>query len=746
MLIPLAGFGQTWNLNANGTWGVASNWLPASAPNGVGANATLGTIITANRVVTLAAPVTLGNLTINDNNRYTVSGSTLTFDTTGGPAALLVQGSGGGSTGHTINSAIALNDDLVVTRATGGNLDINGTIATGGRTLSVNSAASTTTRLDGAVSGTGGVVVGGAGTVVMGGAANTYSGLTQVQSGTLSLSKSSGVVSVAGDLVVGDGSGAAASAQVTIVNNGQIAANRTVTIDSDGRLTLNSSRSQSIGALQSASAAAQVVLSSGSTLTVGNGTAPAGTFAGQISGAGAFRKSGTGELILTGANTYTGATSVLAGTLSIQNSAALGSTANGTTVSDGAQLKVAGGIGVAENLNIRGTGVGGTGAIRSAGGNNTLSGSVVRAASATITTAADQLTLSGTQSGNNTLTIDGAGNTKITGNITGNTSAVVIKTGSGHLTLSGANTYGGSTEINGGTLAVSSDSNLGAAPGSPTSGHLRFGGGTLATTANMTLNANRLVTLNAGGGTISPETGTTLNYAGVISGTGGLVKSGNGTLRLSGSAGSNTYSGPTTVNAGTLALNKTPGQNAVGTGAITLNSGGTLLLENSNQIGNTTALTLAGGTFNTGTGFNETLGALSLTADSSISLGSAVHLLTFSSANLMLWSPTAILTIYGWQGIGGSPGTTGRILFGVVPAFSPAQLANIQFDGYSGGAMVLNSGELVPMAVPEAGPVLTALALLALAAAREGLARRRRCEPLAALLSAVHPPIRQVSC
>jgi len=565
--------GQTWNVNSNGSWGTAGNWSPASVPNAVDATATLGTVITSNRVLTISSPVTLGALQVNDNNRYTVSGSSITFDVTSGEATLSASGSGGGGTGHTINSAISLNDNLAITRAAGGNLDINSTMANNGNQIRVTSQ--TTVRLDGAISGGGGLLLDGPGTVTMGGGANSFTGTTTVNDGLLNLSKSSNVTSVAGALQIGDGAGSAGTARATITSNGQIADSSTVTIASDGRLTLNSSRSETIRGLNAASASASVVLSSGSSLTVGSGASPDSAFAGVISGAG-----------------------------------------------------------------------------------------------------------------------------------------ILTKAGSGTLELSGVNTYTGLTQINGGALRISSDSNLGAAPASATSGHLRFTAGTLDTTASMTLNANRRITLNAGGGTFSPDAGTTLTYAGVISGAGSLTKSDAGTLRLSGGVGSNSFSGGTSVSGGTLALAKTAGQNAVGSGRITINSGGTLLLENTNQISDTTAMTLAGGMLSTGAGFSETLGVLTLTANSSITLGAAIHNLRFGASNLALWTPGAQLTIYGWAGIGGSSGTAGKIFFGSLPTgLTSSQLTQVSFHGYS-GAQLLANGELVPMAVPES-PVLFAAIFLA---------------------------------
>ncbi len=86
---------------------------------------------------------------------------------------------------------------------------------------------------------------------------------------------------------------------------------------------------------------------------------------------------------------------------------------------------------------------------------------------------------------------------------------------------------------------------------------LTGGGGTGATASPTTIgaafaiNANRGIQLGAAGGTLEQTTGTTLSYAGVISGSGALTKIGAGTLRLD---GANTYTGATTVSAGRLSL------------------------------------------------------------------------------------------------------------------------------------------------------------------------------------------------
>ena len=159
----------------------------------------------------------------------------------------------------------------------------------------------------------------------------------------------------------------------------------------------------------------------------------------------------------------------------------------------------------------------------------------------------------------------------------GGTGASLVKVGTGTLTLSGANTYTGGTTINGGTLSISADNNLGDA-----AGPLALNGGTLQiTAAGVTLSPTRAVSLGAGGGTF--DVTQSANISSGVSGAGGLTKTGAGTLAL---GGANTYSGGTTVNAGTLQL--LPGAS--------LGAGG--------------ALTVNGGTFNTG-GNNLSVGVLS---------------------------------------------------------------------------------------------------------------------------------------
>jgi autotransporter-associated beta strand protein len=114
------------------------------------------------------------------------------------------------------------------------------------------------------------------------------------------------------------------------------------------------------------------------------------------------------------------------------------------------------------------------------------------------------------------------------------------KSGAGKLTLAGTNTLSGKVRVTGGTLSISADSRLGAAPASAVADQLTLDGGTLEVTAGgQTLSANRGITLGSSGGTLDNRasgTSSPLTLAGVISGAGPLVLWSTGNTSATGGA------------------------------------------------------------------------------------------------------------------------------------------------------------------------------------------------------------------
>ncbi len=420
--------------------------------------------------------------------------------------------------------------------------------------------------LSGVVSGTGGFTVlgSGAGEVVLSGA-NTYSGNTAINAGTVVLQNSAAL----GD--VSSGTSVASGATLRLENN--------VAVGSEA-LALS-------GTLRQAS---------------GNNS-----YAGAISGSGGLVVSG-GQLTLSGAsaNTYSGDTIVSAGTLVLGKSAGVTAVSGNITVGSGsgsANLTLSSSNQIADSSRLT-LSPGGTPVFNLANNHETLGSlsssnpaSSVSLGSATLSTGSDNS--SSTFSG----VISGSGG--------------LSKLGSGTFTLSGSNSYSGTTTINAGTVVLQNSAALGATTG----GTSVASGATLQLENNIAVGSEAL----ALSGTLRQASGNN-SYAGAISGSGGLVVSG-GQLTLSG-ASANTYSGDTTVSAGTLVLGKSAGVTAV-SGNITVGSGSgsaNLTLSSSDQIADSSRVTLSsGGTpvFNLANN-HETLGSLSSSNPaSSVSLGSA---------------------------------------------------------------------------------------------------------------------------
>ncbi|MCV9936043.1 autotransporter domain-containing protein [Boseaceae bacterium BT-24-1] len=293
-----------------------------------------------------------------------------------------------------------------------------------------------------------------------------------------------------------------------------------------------------------------------------------------ISGGGSVIKSGVGTLTLTGANTYTGGTTLNQGTLSVSQDANLGAASGDLTFGGASTLQVTASF--------------------------TTARAVVLNANATVEVSASQ-----------NFTMDGA----ITG--TGG----LAKTGSGTLTLTGTNFYTGGTTISAGTVSISSDANLGNAATALTVSNATVVGGAgtgadaiLRTTA--TFSSARNLAFASGGGRIETDAGTTLTLSGAITtgGSASFIKQGAGTLVLTGDSTAG-HNGRTWVNEGTLRIEAggklgstaTGGQAYISNGATAIVTGAGSIWETFGQmrvgeIGSGTLRIEAGGSVKTGGG------------------------------------------------------------------------------------------------------------------------------------------------
>jgi fibronectin-binding autotransporter adhesin len=203
-------------------------------------------------------------------------------------------------------------------------------------------------------------------------------------------------------------------------------------------------------------------------------------------------------------------------------------------------------------------------------------------------------------------TADGAGYVAtIAANLTGNSG--LVKADLGTLVLSGTNGYTGGTAINGGTLRIASDLNLGDAAGG-----LSFDGGTLHTTADLT--TARAVTL-AGTGSFLTDGGTAATLTGGISGAGALTKDGAGMLVLASDA---TQTGGTTITAGTLRV----GDGATaGSLAGDVTNNGTLEFSRADEVTFGGAISGTGGVGQLGTGTTILTGNSTYTGGTLVAAG-----------------------------------------------------------------------------------------------------------------------------
>jgi autotransporter-associated beta strand protein len=539
--------------------------LNGATGNGIGGTASLtksgtGTLNIA-AANTFSGPVSVTGgvlkLITGGNSGLGASGNTVTVTSPGqvnyngiAPAggtgySFSIAGNGPDSRGAIVNEVVSLADTARILNLT---LTDNASVGTYGGTLPVGN------RLDIGFNGTNfGAIDGGGFTLTKVGDA-----MVNVRGAATNIS----YVVNAGTLRA-ENSGLALGATGVTVNGG--------TLDSFGTLSFG----------------VPVTLATGTALTSSSGTGTwtgglsitgdvnfggAGTIdvASAITGGGSLVKVDAGTLILSAANTLGSTTTITAGNLQANHASALGgSTVNITNPAVGGRLIVNGGVTLPNNVTVGSAptmfGLVGRGFIESTGtGQGVYSGTI------TINSAPSS---GGTFLASNTI-----GNELMFIGPVNTTGGVQFTQRDGRVIFAGGGTATGSTFINTGTTI------LGADEGFPSGVTLSVGGSGAATFEmagfSQTLAGLIRATGNAATVTNTALTLSTLNlniagsssYTGLITGNLELVKLGAGTKEF---PFPNTYTGATTVSAGTLRVSNFIGS-ATGTGTVTVGAGGTL--------------------------------------------------------------------------------------------------------------------------------------------------------------------------
>lgn len=715
-----------WTWNGNGgslNWSTVGNWDEGSAP--VSAATTdlvfAGTNNTGTAVAPLnqniATPFLLNSLTFGSSaGSFFLGGGALRFD--GGATNTITQNS---SNAQSIANAI---------NAPGSNGQVTLRLAGGGTGV---------VTLSGVISKGSGqrdyaLVKNGNSVFALTGA-NTYAGGTTINGGTLIINSSASLGELSGGLTINAGTLEVATGFTT-------------------------SRALTLG-----SAASTLQIDPSQTYTVSSA----------IGGIGTLNKTGTGTLVLSGANTYSGGTTILAGTVRLGAADRLLNTGvitvNGgtfdlqtfsetvgvVTISSGSIIGSGTLTGSAYNFEAGSVSAalnGTAGLTKTTAGTVTLSGTntysggtTINGGTVVITSSANLGAVSGGVTLNagtleiatgfattraytlgnvaSTIQVDAGQTFTLNSAVTG--AGALNKTGSGTIVLGAANTYGGGTVVSAGTLRTSANERI------ANTTDVTVSGGTFdvqtfsETVRNVTLSSGSITGTGAGtltGSSFDVQSGS---VSAILAGSGAtLTKTNSGTVMLT---GSNTFTGPTSVEGGTLTLSSSSGSALGTTSGVTVNAGGTLLLGASNQINDAAPVTLSGGTFAKGD-FSEGaantpgVGALTLSASGSkIDFGNGtVGALTFAS-----FTPgTFTLTIDNWTGTAGTmgSGSTDRLIFA---SDQSANLGSFSFTGFTGAVEFSLGGgyyEIVP-ATPVPEPSTWVAAALGLGFAALQFGRRR---------------------
>jgi len=444
-IIDTNGHSVTINGTIVGSGGLTKNGSGSlTLQQTVDPNTYSGVTTVAGGSLVMTAGTVLGATT---NGTVVQSGASLviadSFNVTG--ESLMLNGSGDGGAGAlhilsgesaTWNATVALAGNASILAGNTANLTISQAVNVGSSTLTIggnSSSATPTETLTGGLIGSGGLTKVGNGTVTLSGDGSAYSGSTDVQGGVLNLigitalGNGTSAVNVASgatlqlqslaptqkslapdqgqqmafaSLAIAGSGVVVGSANVGAINNNTTYAN---TVGGDVSLTGDALVHSSTGLL---TLTGNITLGS-HTLTTSSNSVPI-TLAGIVSGTGGIttNATGSGGLVLSGNNTYSGGTTVANNTyVTAAASTALGS--GNTSVVSGGSLQFQGGINMTGgNLTVGGVGYNAGGALINVSGNNTFGGGIALSSEATLTSTNGTITLTGD--------IAGAGNNLIT--------------------------------------------------------------------------------------------------------------------------------------------------------------------------------------------------------------------------------------------------------------------------------------------------------------------------------------------
>ena len=356
------------------------------------------------------------------NNTTTVNGGTLDLGTTNQTQQALVQ-----------NGGTVQNGDVTVADYTlsGGTLASNATV-TASDAFNVSNGT-----VDGTLSGAGALTKSGTGTVTLSGT-NDYSGGTTVNSGTVILAGAGTLGATSNTTTVNGGAldlGTTGQAQQALIQNGGVIENGGVTV-TDYTLT-------------DGTLAANATVTASDAFNVNNGL-----IAGTLNGTGKLTKSGTGTVILTGTNDYTGGTTIESGALRLGTGGTTGSI-TGDVMNNGLLI-----IDRSDDVDFSNV-ISGTGSLALIGGGTTTladansysGGTAITAGTSAIGTAASFG--SGAIFNNGAVTIDQTQDGVLVNDLEG--SGSFVKTGAGNMDMTGGGGFTGSVDIQQGAASVNAN-------------------------------------------------------------------------------------------------------------------------------------------------------------------------------------------------------------------------------------------------------------------------------------------------